>query len=943
MNITSILKLATAFVAFSISAHAAEVFSVTTSGTDYPVTTAANFNAVDADGNFTNPYNTFGNPPDTGSGSGVVISTNFDGANSAINTGDQITAGTTKTTYFGPKFYAGVNREVWQQSGTALHSNGNGYRLRSNNVSATLIGTAQVGTAQVGTAAVAQVGVEGDADYAPAVPASADYVPASADYEAATGNGGLPLQTRVIYMFDADTSILSGADDNLRFSESDTLTAKLAVAGQMGPNRAIVTNAQGAVTRSNNMASLATYRAVVKANGEYYAGSLYSVDLAALPDVGSDVQDMLENGYDATWTLMPNIEKSSHSMGQETNLIVDTSADASTVAGKYLTNITQVGFLLETESNVNTGGYNFGVRQFIANATPASASHPIEWSQDFTSPLNFLTTTTAGGSKVYDGAVDPANLLTGTEVPQVGEPGDADYAPAVPHAFKWSTSGAGLTATPASTITQANGQVVLALNGTRADPGAVKVHMIGPGTTNARRVRPPSHETTFVFDLINWKDGQADINIQTYGHDGFVRSVISPSGNVKYTTYLTNYTHTNFDNYPGPSKLRNNTNNPGIVILDGGTVDPAASEVTVDISGNAEGTVVLNGDAVESVTITNYGSGYTAEPTLTWTGMSVDPTVSFNYETDNINRQNVVSTSMRDKTGDGDHNDPEDLPGSLLNDGQILTYIQSYDNADDSISYYYSLDDADPVFITKLTAADHSPNGNGFFDVSTGNKYGQPNNQNAVAIEYKQWGDPGGQAASFAINSVTVALSDDDRDGVVNLEDAFPNDRFETADSDSDGVGDNSDQHPGYNDSAVAAIDAAAQSAGDSTFSYFVSDSEDDYSYSIGGGGIEQSVYDAVVAARDAALLAQATAEANEATAIADLAAAPTLAAVEQTVMDARAGSTRIDVSGGVASITLTLEETSDLGDWSSPTTTDHNIQLSAPAGSNFYRFKIAD
>ena len=73
------------------------------------------------------------------------------------------------------------------------------------------------------------------------------------------------------------------------------------------------------------------------------------------------------------------------------------------------------------------------------------------------------------------------------------------------------------------------------------------------------------------------------------------------------------------------------------------------------------------------------------------------------------------------------------------------------------------------------------------------------------------------------------------------------------------------------------------------------------------------------------------------------MANAPTLAAVEQTVMDARAGSTRIDVSGGVASITLTVEETSDLGDWSSPTTTDHNIQLSAPAGSNFYRFKIAD
>ena len=63
---------------------------------------------------------------------------------------------------------------------------------------------------------------------------------------------------------------------------------------------------------------------------------------------------MLENGYDATWTLMPNIEKSSHTMGQETNLIVDTSSDASTVAGRYLTNITKIGFLRQTASNVNT-------------------------------------------------------------------------------------------------------------------------------------------------------------------------------------------------------------------------------------------------------------------------------------------------------------------------------------------------------------------------------------------------------------------------------------------------------------------------------------------------------------------------------------------------------------------------------------------------------------
>ena len=38
-----------------------------------------------------------------------------------------------------------------------------------------------------------------------------------------------------------------------------------------------------------------------------------------------------------------------------------------------------------------------------------------------------------------------------------------------------------------------------------------------------------------------------------------------------------------------------------------------------------------------------------------------------------------------------------------------------------SLSYYYSLDGSDPVFITKLTAADHSAGGvgYGFFDVST--------------------------------------------------------------------------------------------------------------------------------------------------------------------------------------------------------------------------------
>jgi hypothetical protein len=85
------------------------------------------------------------------------------------------------------------------------------------------------------------------------------------------------------------------------------------------------------------------------------------------------------------------------------------------------------------------------------------------------------------------------------------------------------------------------------------------------------------------------------------------------------------------------------------------------------------------------------------------------------------------------------------------------------------------------------------------------------------------------------------------------------------------------------------------------------------------GGGIEQSVYDAAVAA-------QATAE----TALAN-------------AREARPGSTVIDVADDLADITLRVEQTSDVSDWSSATTSDHTIQLSAPAGASFYRFTIPE
>ena len=60
-------------------------------------------------------------------------------------------------------------------------------------------------------------------------------------------------------------------------------------------------------------------------------------------------------------------------------------------------------------------------------------------------------------------------------------------------------------------------------------------------------------------------------------------------------------------------------------------------------------------------------------------------------------------------------------------------------------------------------------------------------------------------------------------------------------------------------------------------------------------------------------------------------------------VRDARVGSTMIEVSEGKADITMTLEETSDLSNWSSGATSNKTIQVDAPSGTRFYRFKMAE
>ena len=318
-------KLLAALIAFSCYANAVNIFDFAAVTNQSPTTTAALFNATDESGNLTNPNNTYGTTDvGNGSGWGSSVTQNFNGVARA-NPGDQNTASGNTTTYFGPTFYAGINRDAYKGSGGVMHSNGNGFRIRVNNVT------------------------QADID----------------DNVANGGAGGANgINFKVVFMFDAN-----GADtNNYVFGAGDTLTAKLAAANNMGP---------GTGTGSVNRAYSASYRAMVKADGEYYAGSLYNVDLSALSGANSSTFDLTENSASATWTLMDDMVSSINSLqwngNHPNNLTVD---GTTTISGSELTNITQVGFYLETTAAVNTGGYNFGVRQFSAEATAAAVPEP---------------------------------------------------------------------------------------------------------------------------------------------------------------------------------------------------------------------------------------------------------------------------------------------------------------------------------------------------------------------------------------------------------------------------------------------------------------------------------------------------------------------------------------------------------------------------------------
>jgi hypothetical protein len=295
-------------IALSCHANAVNIFDFTAVSNTYPTATEENGN---------------------GSGWGSGITQNFNGASSVVNTGDVNTSSGNNpqtTTYNGPTFYAGVTRDQYQGAAGVIHNNGNGYRIRVNNVSQTI-----------------------------------------------HDNNGGDVNFKAVFMFDA----LNAGSSNYVFGETDTLVATVATPNNMGA---------GDPTNSNevkNRSSLATFRTMVKANGEYYAGTLRDIDLSLLSGTNSATHGFTENAASATWTLMDNMESSNNNLQGFTNaqgvathpqnLSVD---GLTTVIGSELTGITQVGFLLETSATVQNGGYNFGVRAFSAEASLAAVPEP---------------------------------------------------------------------------------------------------------------------------------------------------------------------------------------------------------------------------------------------------------------------------------------------------------------------------------------------------------------------------------------------------------------------------------------------------------------------------------------------------------------------------------------------------------------------------------------
>ena len=166
---------------------------------------------------------------------------------------------------------------------------------------------------------------------------------------------------------------------------------------------------------------------------------------------------------------------------------------------------------------------------------------------------------------------------------------------------------------------------------------------------------------------------------------------------------------------------------------------------------------------------------------------------------------------------------------------------------------------------------------------------------------------------------------DADGDGTLDRVDAFPDDSTETVDTDSDGFGDNSDEHNGQDDTVIN--NSLGLTSGDNKINLSAWLASNNYAVDDGGPSLAD--HNVVVDARDAALAAQSAAESALITAQGNLTTAQNVLATVQSDLtakqaeldnakEARPGSIAIDVTDAViegvtkqvANITLTVEET---------------------------------
>ena len=138
--------------------------------------------------------------------------------------------------------------------------------------------------------------------------------------------------------------------------------------------------------------------------------------------------------------------------------------------------------------------------------------------------------------------------------------------------------------------------------------------------------------------------------------------------------------------------------------------------------------------------------------------------------------------------------------------------------------------------------------------------------------------------------TVWAESNDTDGDGYNNSVDVFPDDENEWEDTDGDNVGDNGDAHPGFNDSALTTYLTTYLTDNN----YIVDDGS--------SGGL-----------------------------------------TEDDLIDLRVGSKLASIANEQATLQVVIEQSDDLGSWSTLKTEDVTVDAPAGTAKQFFRYRMQD